>query len=157
MIKKAFTLLEVLVAIVLIGIASCLISFRMVRAVQKKKFHSQIERLKNRLVVSQKLAVVSQSDWTCTLQKQEKGWLFEAKCDEIRHKTLPSLQLDEIEVLLNQKRVEKLIFNFFATGHVHPSGSLAFVQGQEKIEWKSSEIFHESEGKILGPIHPNEK
>jgi prepilin-type N-terminal cleavage/methylation domain-containing protein len=147
MMRKAFTLLEVMVAVVLISLGSAVVSVRMYKAIQKKKFHTQLERLRTRLTVSQKLAVASQTDWSACFKKEAHGWVFEVFCDEMEHKKLPPLMLSEIEIFLDQKKVDGLTFNFFSSGHVLPQGTLKFVRDTQNVEWETTEIFLKEEGK----------
>ncbi len=154
--QRAFTLLEVLIAIVLLAIASSVVGLRMHKAIEKKKFQTELQQLRSRIKVSQKLAISMQADWRGTLKKEEKGWVFEAKCEEVEGRRLPPLHLDRLEIFFNGKRVEELNFDFFASGHTFPEGVFLFQSDAGKERWKTSELFLREEGGELGPLHPND-
>lgn len=154
--KRAFTLLEIMVALVLIAIASTAISLQMRGAIEKKKFNSNIEKLKSRMFVAQKLAIATQADWTGVLKKETNGWTFSVKCDEPGKQFSP-LHLDKMDLLLNGKKVtDQLVFDFFASGHTSPDGILTFKHGSHQTQWKGFDLFERNEGKKLGPAHPND-
>ena len=154
--RKAFTLLEVLVAIALFLIASGVIGWRMHKAIEKKKFQSELERLRVRLKVSQKMAISMQADWKGTLQWEGKGWLFDAYCEEVPGKHLTPLHLEPLEIFLDGKKVERLTLDFFANGYIFPEGKIIFQSKGGLEEWKLSEVFLREQGKKLGPLHPND-
>jgi prepilin-type N-terminal cleavage/methylation domain-containing protein len=155
MTKRSFTLLEVMVAMVLLVIASGVIGMKMYDAVQKKYFQSELERLKARLLVSQRLAVAMQADWKGTLTRHGDEWIFDVACEEQERRKLAPLTLHSA-LLLDGKRFNDLTFDFFASGQVSPTGTLSFSRKSERVDWKLSEIYQRDEGKKLGPIHPAE-
>jgi prepilin-type N-terminal cleavage/methylation domain-containing protein len=155
--KRSFTLLEILIGIALLAIASGLVGWKMHRAIQKKEFHSALERLKSRFIVCQRLAVATQADWQGQFQKSEAGWVFETTCDEGRVKKLSPLQLGSLEILLDGKRVNGLTVDFFASGQVSPAGTFRFMRKEEIVEWKVSELIQREEGNQQGPLYPSEK
>lgn len=145
-----------MVAVVLIAIASTAVSIQMRGAIEKKKFNSNIERLKSRMFVVQKLAMATQADWTGVLKKEADGWTFSVKCDEPGKQFSP-LHLDKMDLLLNRKKVtDQLVFDFFASGHTLPDGVLTFKHGSQQTQWKGFDLFERNEGKKLGPAHPND-
>ena len=151
--KRLFSLLEVMVAMVLLTMASGVIGWNMYQAVQKKQFQSELERLRAQFTACQKLAVASQADWQGVFKKKKGEWVFEAKSeDETR---FPPLHLHEISILLNGKQVDQLVVNFFSSGKVLPEGKVKFSRNESRVEWEISEIFQRGEGQKLGPLHPN--
>lgn len=144
--KRAFSLLEIMVAFVLLAMAASIIGIQMNKAIQKKKFHTQVERLRDRLNITQKLAVAMQSDWRARLHKESKKWLFESKCIEPDVRELKPLNIDSFEVTFNGKRVELLEFDFYSTGLVKPEGILMFKKGNESIYWKTSDFISFTNG-----------
>jgi len=150
--RRFFTLLEVMVGIALLTLASGVIGWRMHKAIQKKKFQSGIERLKERFFICQRLAVATQDDWTGEFKQKEKDWVFELSCIDGKIKKLPTLTLEGITIALNGKKVSELDFEFYSSGQVVPEGVLRFSQDSLQEEWKISEIFQREEGKKLGPF-----
>jgi prepilin-type N-terminal cleavage/methylation domain-containing protein len=154
--RRAFTILEVMVAIVILVMASGVVGLRMHKAIEKKKFQSELERLRIRFTVSQRLASSMQADWKGTLKREGKGWIFETVCEEVNGKELKPLHLDGIEIFFNGKKVKELSVDFYSSGHTSPEGLFLFVRDGEKAQWKTSELFLRDEGKKLGPLHPND-
>ena len=138
--KRAFTLIEVMVAIVLIALASGVVAFNMRGAIEKKKFRSDLERLRARLTLAQKLALAMESDWKGVLKKEPGGWVFATEAEGVDTRKVPPLHLGQIEISFNGKPVRELTIDFFATGLTLPEGDFVFVRGAEKAEWKISEI-----------------
>jgi prepilin-type N-terminal cleavage/methylation domain-containing protein len=154
--RRPFTLIEVMVAIVILVIASSVVGLRMHKAIEKKKFQSELERLRIRFTVSQRLATAMQADWKGTLKHEGKGWIFETVCDEVSGKRLTPLHLEALKIFFNGKTVKELTVDFFASGHTFPEGVFLFERGEEKSQWKTSELFLRNEGKKLGPVHPSD-
>ncbi len=140
-----------MVALVLIAIASGVIGLKMHKAVAKKHFQTQIDRLKERIVVAQQMAVAMEADWKSVWRKEGKEWVVETLCDEESSKKLSPLRLTAIEIQLNGKKVENLVFDFSSTGKVSPLGTLLFIQKEEKRKWDLQTLFSRSEGEKLPP------
>src|SRR3990167_10410551 len=97
-IHRAFTLLEVMVAIALLALVGGVVSIKMHDAVEKKKFHSDIERFKEKIIVAQRIAVASQADWSGCLNKGKTGWDFSIHSEERGSKQIKPLHLANVEV-----------------------------------------------------------
>ena len=154
--RRPFTLIQVMVAIVILVIASGVVGLRMHKAIEKKKFQSELERLRIRFTVSQRLASAMQADWKGTLKREGKGWIFETACEEVNGRRLTPLHLEALEIFFNGKKVKEIDLDFFASGHTFPEGIFVFERDGEKAHWKTSELFLRDEGKKLGPVHPND-
>ena len=143
-----------MIAIVLLAIVSGVIGVKMHAAVQKKKFKSELARLRVRVAVSQRLAVAMQADWKGTLKRDPHGWIFETACEELEGRRLSTLHMDRMEIAFNGKKIDTFTIDFFASGHILPEGVIRFTTGSEKVEWKTPDIFFRDEGTTLGPAHP---
>ena len=150
--KNGFTLLEVMVAIAILAMASSVIGWKMHGAVCKKRFQSQTERLQDRFIVTQRLAIAMQADWKGVLRKETDGWVLEISCEEGKGRAFSPLHIRCMEILFEGKPVDELTFDFFTSGEVRPNGLFSFIHPLDKIEWRCSE---RDEGKKLGPRHPN--
>jgi prepilin-type N-terminal cleavage/methylation domain-containing protein len=142
MTRRTFTLLEVMIAIVLIGITSGVIGFQMHQAIGRKKFKSNLDRLSAQFSASQKMAIAMQADWKGTLRKEGKNWIFDAICEEIPEKRLNSLPLGPIEIQFNGKKTDSLSIHFCSSGKTFPEGSLLFTYEGMKAEWKMSDLLN---------------
>lgn len=153
--RRLFTLLEILVSIALLMMASGVVGWRMYGAIKKKRFHAEIEGLRSRFMVCHKLAMAMQADWRGKLQKEGDEWLFTVECEEGTNRFSP-LRL-RINLLWNGKPQKEIDFDFFATGKVSPLGTLLLSQNDEREEWKMDQLFQREEGKKQGPAHPSKK
>ena len=157
--KRSFTLLEWMIAISLLLIASGLTGSKMRDALVKRKFRSDLDRLRSRCLVCQRLAASTQTDWSGVLRKEKKGWSFEVRCgDSSRMGRFAPLKIEIGSILLNGKKVEEIPVDFFASGKIHPEGKLLFLGEKNalKEEWNVPQIFFAEEGEKLGPLHPDE-
>lgn len=145
--RRFFTLLEVMVAIALLTLASGVIGWKMHKAIEKKRFQSAIERLKERFFICQRFAVTTEADWKGELKQEKKEWVFASTCIDGKFKSLIPLKFEKISVALNGKPVQKLDFDFYASGQVVPEGTLSFTEGTLRQEWKVSEICQREAGK----------
>ncbi len=125
----------------LLVIASGAIGINMHKAIQKKKFQSELDQLKALLITSQKLALAMQADWQGTLRKEAQGWVFESVCEEISGKKLTPLHLGETEIFFNGKKIRKLEVDFFSSGLTLPEGVFVFLRNSQKVEWRTADLF----------------
>ncbi len=132
--RSLFTLLEVIIAMVLLASVGSLVIFNIHTRVEKKRFHSQMEQLQDRFMTIHRLAIAMQADWVGAFKKDKDGWVFETKCLEIGTKKTPALHFQAAQILLNGKNFDKLEIGFFSSGTILPSGSIAFLQKGEKFE-----------------------
>jgi prepilin-type N-terminal cleavage/methylation domain-containing protein len=144
---RAFTLLEIMLAILMLSIAGGMTYVKMHEAVQKKQFQSSLQSLGSRLAILQKIAVATQADWQGTLKKEGQEWVFKTDCEEANPKRLTPLKLSLGELFFNGKKVELLTFDFFATGQVTPSGELRFVRKKLENRLLTANLFQRQEGK----------
>ena len=163
--KRTFTLLEVMVGLALLLLASALVGWKLSEAISRKQFSSDLEKLRSRFLVCQRIAVTTHADWKGVLRKKGKRWVFESACiDNRKARKFPPLKLESaLTVYLDGEKMEGLIVDFFSTGHVFPEGIIVFCPSadpkKEGEEWKLSSIFHQDNdrtGKRLGPVHPSE-
>ena len=158
--KRAFTLLEVLVAICLLTLIAGALGWKLHGMIARKRFTSGIERLRSRLLTCRRLALNMQADWRGVLQWNGETWVFEAVCVESpKMPGLSPLSIDSLTIFLDGEKKEFLAFDFTASGDVFPKGILTIAPKtgeSDKIEWKFPDLFLLEEGEKLGPVHPDE-
>ena len=158
--KRALTLLELVVGIAILLIVGGFSTSRVYRMIEKKRFNSDLEKLAVRLSHCHALAVNMQSDWSAILEKKEGGWVFYAfSLEQPKGPKIAPFSLPPFELLVEDKKVEKITFDFSSTGLIEPAGKLKFQPKKGgAVEWDLSEIFQKEEGnpktKDLGPLHP---
>ena len=153
--NRLFTLIEVMIALVLLVIISGVISHKMYGAIEKKKFQSDVERLKVRMIVAQKLAVSMQADWSGKLSKEGENWVFSVQCDEVTGKKFKPLHFSKLDVTFDGKKVKnRMAFDFFASGHTSPEGVISFTRNSQRSALKTANLFQREGGTKSGPTHP---
>jgi len=146
-----------MIAFFLLTLAGGAIGIKMYRAVEKKKYTSEMERLESRCMACHKLALATQTDFVGRFSKRKKGWVFETECVEDSSKSFSPIELNFSELLLNGKAVKReLVIDFFSSGQIVPKGTLSFKHPSMQTVWETSKIFQRDEGVKLGPLHPNQ-
>lgn len=156
--KLCFTLIEVMIAISLLILATSAIGWKMHGMIEKKRFSSHVERLHSRLLTCRQLSLNMQADWKGILACQGKKWTFDAFCvDNPKTPQLPPLILESLEFTWNGEDRKILSFEFTASGDIFPQGSLQIQNGKMgAVEWKFPDLFSFREGNKLGPTHPDD-
>jgi type II secretory pathway pseudopilin PulG len=150
--KRAFTILELMVGVALLIIASTVIAWKMQGAIEKKRFQSGVDTLCNGLRVCQKLAVVTQADWVGDLSREGGHWIFQAICEEDpRVKGMAPLRIDVGAIFFNKGELDSFRIHFFSSGEVLPKGTLLMIQKRGdpsslKKSLKLPQIFYREEG-----------
>jgi hypothetical protein len=161
--RRPFTLLEVMVALTLLLIVGGIVGIKMHEAIGLKRFQSDLDRLRSRLFVCQKLSVATQADWEAVLKEEGGQWFFEARCvDGLKTKRLAPLKLHSLHTTFNGKPIRGIEIDFYSSGQILPEGVLQFCRDPKNLkkgsqEWKVPEIFQREDStlkKKLGPIHP---
>lgn len=129
--RFSFTLIEVLIAILLLTLISGLIGAKMYGAIEKKRFHSSMGQLKERLLIAQKMAIASGKDWIGTFEKDKQGWIFSIQSEE--NQSFRPIHFEKIDLFYNGRKIYKpLQFHFFASGYIDPRGKLSFQKGADQ-------------------------
>lgn len=157
--KRAITLLEVMIGIALLIVASGLVGWKMHQAIAKKRFQSELDLFYSRCAVCCRIAVASKSDWKGVLKKQGNEWIFQTYCDETPQRLKP-LKFSSFELWVNNQKEAELSIDFISTGLVFPSVLLRFepaaAGGPPSEEWLIPDRFHFTAGKQGGPAKPKE-
>lgn len=160
--NRHFSLLEIVVGLSLILIAGGAVGWKMHSFVETRRFKTDLQQLKSRILTTQMLAVNMQADWEGTLKQDGKNWIFTACClDTPKSKTYTPIKLRVSEIFLDGKRRSLFSFLFFSSGEIWPAGTLTFQNLKDgSVEtWDLPAIFGKSEGSgsgKLGPVHPDE-
>jgi Tfp pilus assembly protein FimT len=165
--RRFLTILELMIVIAIVAIAGGALFWRLSRLIDVKRVYTDSARLRGVLLSSRMLAINTKSDWELEIQETKKGWSLrlialeepgkEFACGKISRL---KLRLDEtgkvrrfgpVEARMNEG-MNRIAFRFFSTGQVAPAGVLDL--GKEQIEIPA--LFHQEQGTLLGPIHPDD-
>ncbi len=147
-----------MIAIVICIAVASAIGWKMHGMIVKKRFSSNMERLRSRLLTCRRLAMNMQADWGADLFVESDQLFFKVECiDSPEVKALPPLSLGSLEFLLDGKKQERISFAFTATGDILPEGRLEIRSkkaGSDDIDLLK--LFSMQGGKNLGPLHPDD-
>ena len=103
--RRSLTLLEVMVGIALLLLATGVIGWNMQQAIAKKKFQSDLGRLRTQWISCQRVAMATQTDWKGQLRRKGGHWTFIAESiDGVSAKSLPPLDLNPLSLFLDGKK-----------------------------------------------------
>ena len=152
------TLIEVMIAITLVLLATSAIGWKMHGMIAKKRFTASVERLRSRLLTCRRLALNMQSDWQAILISEGKEATFSSQCiDDPNVLDLSTLSLGPLEFSLNEQEVKKISFDFTSSGDILPQGRIQIRSGDlDPVEIDLLNLFSMKEGKKAGPAHPSD-
>ena len=160
--NRYFSLLEIVVGLSLILMAAGAIGWKMHSFIETRRFKTDLEKLKSRILTTQRLAVNMQADWEGTLKQEGKNWVFATEClDAPKTKAYSPIKLHLSDILLDGKKKGVVFILFFSSGEIWPAGVLTFQNSKDGATevWDLPAIFGKSQGsgrEQLGPIHPDE-
>ncbi len=154
--KKPLTLIELLIAITLIILATSAMGWKMAGMIAKKRFNSSVEKLRSRLLTCRRLAMNMQSDWRGELSIGKEAQ-FSTQCvDDARVFPMPTIMLGPIQCSLNGQERNKIFFDFTSSGDIRPHGQIEIRSGHlNPVKWDLIELFSLEEGLKAGPSHPS--
>lgn len=128
--------------------------WRMSRLADIKRRETDLTRLRGVLSSSRMLAVNKNMDFELELQETKQGWTLRLLSLEEPALQYGCGQLSKIPIEFGEKKegLQRVILQFFSTGHVAPSGVLKCG----KVEIAIPGFFRQEEGEALGPLHPDE-
>lgn len=132
-ISRSFTLLEVVITIILVGIIGTWGFGSLQTLLSKHRYRAETEQVKSFLQELQLEALVLRSDIEVHFVKQDH-WSVSSKSDEsiLRSETIPLKQIRSL--LLNGQTVDHLTLMIFSTGRITPS-SLIELKGKDASLW----------------------
>lgn len=157
--RLAFSLLEIVLALALLVIASGALGWKVHQMIVRKSFLSHVEKIHSRLLAYRRLALNCQADWEGTFARNREGvWVFSSRCiDFPREIGFSSLTFDGIDISFEGEPKRSLTIVFTATGEVYPKGHLAMVSRASpslRVEWNLPELFSCEQGIRSGPLPP---
>lgn len=122
--KKAFTLLELMVCLAIIGMLGAILGMKGMDLLAHHKFHSALQTLLFDVHRHQILAMNQNADITCSFKKTGAFYTayLQSECPEFIPTTY---ELKEVGCLsFQEKSVSEFSLTFFSSGRISPSGIL---------------------------------
>jgi prepilin-type N-terminal cleavage/methylation domain-containing protein len=141
--RRAFTLLEVMLVMALLVVAGGAIYWRLDRFVAHHRLETDASRLKSALLHARTLALCSRSDIRLILSPSKKGWSLELQQPE-DPSALPTKwpsSLGRCNLFLDDTPAEQLVFQFYSSGHIHPTGTLRLQTDTQNATFSLPKLF----------------
>ncbi len=136
--RRTFTLLEIMIALVILGIIGSMTAVQVKKMVDVHRFESEVASLYISLQEAQILSATYQTDLALDFRKVGGRLTYQISSDEPFPKTISLLKATELsrveECKFNDARSSQLHFDIYSGGRIEPRGTLAFYQG-EKALW----------------------
>ncbi len=167
--KHPFTLLEMMVALVILALISAFTGMQFKKLLDNHRFESQVTDLFLALQEAQLVASTYQTDLSLDIFSKDGILQYKFTTDE----PLSSKKFNQNEVKLEhvrsiafeQAKAAKLHFDIFSGGRIEPRGVLTFFQNSDKALWFDLQrgtlpIFASSKPNQVNqkvPVKPKEK
>jgi prepilin-type N-terminal cleavage/methylation domain-containing protein len=134
-VKKAFTLIELFVALSVLLLAAGVIGWNVKGAMDRHRFLASVDQFAIQLRELQVLALSYQSDMEVEFSRKGEMISYRRKSDEpLTILDRGRVSLDGVsEVLFNGKKKDTFKLNVLSTGRIEPSGILHFKQKEENL------------------------
>lgn len=134
-IKKHFTLLEIMITMVLLGISFSIIGLNIRKALYKHNYENNIKKFESYTEFCKKMAFSNQADVYMVLSQTENkvslkiGTSWDMGFFKNIKKTKDSL--DNMHLLFNDEKFNQLEIVFTSNGNIFPSGVFLFIDEKE--------------------------
>ncbi len=142
--KRPFSLLEIVIALILLVMMSGVVAVRVGHGLEKRRFETAVNRLRFELDAARRLSLNMQVDWVLLFEKRESSFALKRTCLDTDQVFFSEWQ-SSCKILFNQHEENRITFHFASSGKVSPSGTLTFMKGKNQIEWDLSQLFNQIE------------
>lgn len=134
-VKKVFTLLEMVIALLILSIIGALTGVQVKKMIDKHRFEGEISNLFITLQEAQILSAVYQTDLKLDIFKENHHFAYRFST----HEPFPAHKLNQNAIALAHSafikfkgaKVSHLHFDIYSGGRIEPRGILAFYLAQE--------------------------
>ena len=130
--KKAFTLLEICIALLLIGIIASVVGVKSKNLIDQHRFKKGISSFMTALQEAQGIAVTYQIDLECNIFTKDGEKYFQIKTDaplrlvDRTCKILPKVH----SFTLNDKKCNQTTLKIYSSGRIEPAAVIAFHKNE---------------------------
>ncbi len=135
MIKKNFSLLEIIITIVIISIASTAVGIKIHKLIEKHRFESSCKRISAKISFAKQLSLTNQCDVFLAFAENADGLLVNLNFTPMERPSLKE-SVSHIHARLNLENSTKsdFVINFFSSGYISPQGKITLYDSKrEKI------------------------
>ena len=160
--RRCFTLLEIMIGIALLALASGAVVWKTQNAIAKKQFDTDVSRMQMQLEACYHLALNTHADWKVQAIRQGNHYIVQTSC--VNEKIFASFQpkkisLDSCKLFFEEEEADALVIYFAPTGKIVPTGALQLVHlsSDSHRELQLPELLHRKEiSAKKGPAHPDD-
>lgn len=124
--KRAFTLIEIMVCMVIIGMAAGVLAFSLKDILNDYYFTRSVTDFRKNLEHFERLAVTIQSDSKILVEKRGEKFWYKCKMEDPAFPKIEKELDGVVKLLFDDEETESLSLNIYANGYVKPRGSIAF-------------------------------
>jgi prepilin-type N-terminal cleavage/methylation domain-containing protein len=136
--RRAFTLLEIMIALVILGVIGSVVAVQVKKMVDVHRFESEVTALFISLQEAQVLSATYQTDLALDIGKVDGKLSYKISTDEPFSDAMVNqnpINLSHVSAIkFNEASPARLHFDIYSGGRVEPRGALAFYQN-EKALW----------------------
>ena len=136
-IKKNFTLLELMVVFFLLTFCFSLVGINVKKALYSHGFQNNIKTIDSYFEFCKKMALSNQADIYVSLKQENENLLLEMGTDEkmgfFKNQKQTKELLKNLHFYLNDEKSKKLQIVFSSTNKIQPEGKLEFKDTKEKF------------------------
>ena len=138
MTRRAFTLLEIMIALVILGVIGSVVAVQVKKMIDTHTFESEVTGLFISLQEAQVLSATYQTDLVLDIEKAGGKFSYKISTDEPFSTAMVSekpMKLSRVSsVKFNEASPARLHLDIYSGGRVEPRGTLAFYHN-EKVLW----------------------
>lgn len=134
---RAFTLLEIMIALVILGVIGSITAVQVKKMIDVHRFESEVSALYICLQEAQVLSATYQTDLSLDIRKVGGKLTYQISSDEPFPKTIclaKATQLTHADTYkFNDTSPAHVHFDIYSGGRIEPRGTLAFSQGEKSL------------------------
>ena len=138
-IKRSFTLLEILIALMILSTIGAICSVQIKKLIDAHRFEQEVSTLFSALQEAQVLAATYQTDIALDIQSKKNQITYQFTTDEpfqqypFNQKTIPLKHT--AHATFQKAKTAQLHFDIYSGGRIEPCGILAFSGPNSKTLW----------------------
>lgn len=136
MIRRSFTLLEITLALTILGLIASFTTVHIKRLIDTHRFEAQIGDLFISLQEAQALSAAYHTDFALEIEREKGRFFYRFSTDEPLTQTQFSQKtvalLPGIQVKFKDKEVTRLHLDIYSGGRIEPQGVMSFLQSKEE-------------------------
>jgi prepilin-type N-terminal cleavage/methylation domain-containing protein len=132
--KRAFTLLEIMICLVLIGLLGGVVGFKIKGTVAHHRFRNRVNQIEQTLRELQILALTYRTDMSLDLFQQKEKWVARVNVEEPKLQFLNQKKIDLSDLSINAgpDAVKKIHLDVLSSGRIlSPCSVICFQHGKD--------------------------